>query len=125
MKGVVCGQALASNKMDFAAPPTALYMILRGMPYRIVFVSADRYGHFFMVGPNIRSFADLRGKMLAIDGPGGAIDSMTRTILQMNGLNPDKDVTYIAIGQEEGSGIGDSGWIDCRWSYSPQWTPFD
>jgi len=49
----------------------------------------------------IRSFADLRGKRLALPFPGSPLDFQTRAILAREGINPDKDlqISYGAFTQ--------------------------
>ena len=43
----------------------------------------------------IKSIKDLKGKVLAINAKGGAVDMAARTIMLQNGLKPGKDVTIV------------------------------
>jgi NitT/TauT family transport system substrate-binding protein len=43
----------------------------------------------------IKSVKDLKGKVLAINGKGGAVDIAARMVLLRNGLKPGKDVTIV------------------------------
>jgi NitT/TauT family transport system substrate-binding protein len=43
--------------------------------------------------PSIRSFADLKGKKLALPFPGAPLDFQTRAILAHEGLDPERDLT--------------------------------
>jgi NitT/TauT family transport system substrate-binding protein len=52
-----------------------------------------------MAGPEIRSFADLRGKNIAITSYGGGMDLTTRKMLRSNGL-ADKDYTLLPMGDD-------------------------
>ena len=47
---------------------------------------------------DIKTVADLRGKTVGISGPGSASDMLMRWALNKAGLNPDRDVTLIALG---------------------------
>src|SRR5205814_82018 len=47
------------------------------------------------VGPGIKSMADLKGKKMRVQEPGGFADVMTRIVLKKAGLDPAKDVTFV------------------------------
>jgi NitT/TauT family transport system substrate-binding protein len=47
--------------------------------------------------PDIRSMADLRGKVLAVTVPGATTDFAARVLLQQAGLSPGKDVKLIFL----------------------------
>jgi NitT/TauT family transport system substrate-binding protein len=47
---------------------------------------------------DIKTVADLKGKTVGISGPGSSSDMLMRWALNRAGLNPDKDVTLIALG---------------------------
>ena len=51
-----------------------------------------------VVRPEIRTVADLKGKRLGITRFGTVTDSMSRLLVGKLGLDPDKDVSYIQIG---------------------------
>ena len=51
-----------------------------------------------VVRPEIRTVADLKGKRLGITRFGTVTDSMSRLLVGKLGLNPDKDVSYIQVG---------------------------
>jgi NitT/TauT family transport system substrate-binding protein len=46
----------------------------------------------------IKTVADLKGKKVAISNAGGSSDIATRSALKANGLDPDKDVSIVAVG---------------------------
>jgi NitT/TauT family transport system substrate-binding protein len=48
--------------------------------------------------PDITTAEDLKGKAIAITNPGASFDVATRVLLQHEGLDPDKDVTFIKTG---------------------------
>jgi ABC-type nitrate/sulfonate/bicarbonate transport system substrate-binding protein len=47
---------------------------------------------------NIKSIKDLKGKTIGISGPGSSSDMLVRYAVRKVGLDPDKDVTLIALG---------------------------
>ena len=51
-----------------------------------------------VVRPEIRTVGDLKGKRLGITRFGTVTDSMTRLLVGKLGLDPDKDVSYIQVG---------------------------
>src|ERR687886_751489 len=56
------------------------------------------YPYFLEVQPTIKAAEDLKGKNVAITNPGATFDIATRVVLQRNGIDPDKDVTFIKTG---------------------------
>lgn len=51
-----------------------------------------------VVRPEIRTVADLKGKRLGVTRFGTVTDSMSRLLVGKLGLDPDKDVSYIQVG---------------------------
>ena len=70
----------------------------QGGDVKIVAVQSPVFPFLLMVQPNIKSAADLKGKKVGISQPGGAADTALRIVLPKLGLEPDKDVTFIALG---------------------------
>jgi ABC-type nitrate/sulfonate/bicarbonate transport system substrate-binding protein len=58
------------------------------------------YPYVFEVSPAIPSKDDLKGKTIAVRASGDATDIATRVLLKREGLDPDKDVTILAVQQE-------------------------
>jgi NitT/TauT family transport system substrate-binding protein len=54
--------------------------------------------YVFIVSPDISSIDDLRGKQVGISSVGGSADIATRLSMQHFGLDPDKDITILAMG---------------------------
>lgn len=65
---------------------------LDGSP--IMIVNTGVWGVSYLMGKDasLKSFADLKGKRLALPFPGAPLDFQTRYILKQKGLDPDKDV---------------------------------
>ena len=51
-----------------------------------------------VVRPEIRTVADLKGKRLGVTRFGTVTDTMTRLLVGKLGLDPDKDVSYVQVG---------------------------
>jgi NitT/TauT family transport system substrate-binding protein len=58
------------------------------------------YPYVFEVSQAISSKDDLKGKMIAVRASGDATDIATRVLLKKEGLDPDRDVTILAVQQE-------------------------
>jgi NitT/TauT family transport system substrate-binding protein len=58
------------------------------------------YPYVFEVSQAISSKDDLKGKTIAVRAFGDATDIATRVLLKKEGLDPDKDVTILAVQQE-------------------------
>jgi NitT/TauT family transport system substrate-binding protein len=58
------------------------------------------YPYVFEVSQAISSKDDLKGKTIAVRASGDATDVATRVLLKTEGLDPDKDVTILAVQQE-------------------------
>jgi NitT/TauT family transport system substrate-binding protein len=58
------------------------------------------YPYVFEVSQAISSKDDLKGKTIAVRASGDATDIATRVLLKREGLDPDKDVTILAVQQE-------------------------
>jgi NitT/TauT family transport system substrate-binding protein len=58
------------------------------------------YPYVFEVSRAISSREDLKGKIIAVRASGDATDIATRVLLKKEGLDPDKDVTILAVQQE-------------------------
>jgi len=59
------------------------------------------YPHLFEVAPDIKSAADLKGKKIGVSSIGSSSDIATRVLLRRIGLDPDKDVTIVALGSTD------------------------
>jgi ABC-type nitrate/sulfonate/bicarbonate transport system substrate-binding protein len=79
---------------------SAIRSIQRGAPLRVVSVTLRR-PLFFLVGrPEYGSIKDLRGKTMGIVTFGGSQHTTAKRMLALGGLNGDKDLTSIQVGEE-------------------------
>jgi NitT/TauT family transport system substrate-binding protein len=58
------------------------------------------YPYVFEVSPDIKTREDLIGKSIVIRAVGDATDIATRVLLKQQGIDPDRDVTILAVSQE-------------------------
>lgn len=79
---------------------SAIRGIQRGAPLRVVSVSLRRPIFWLVTRPEYKSVKDLKGKVLATATIGGSQHTAAKKLLSLGGLDPDKDVTTIAGGEE-------------------------
>ncbi len=101
--GTKTAQALIAKDVQFAstAPSGAVAATAGGADLIMVggFVNVPNYD--FVVTPNIKTGADLKGKKVAVSGLSGSSYTAARIALrEIFKLDPDKDVNYITIGTE-------------------------
>lgn len=79
---------------------SAIRAIQRGAPMRVVSVSLRRPIFWLVSRPEYRSVKDLKGKVLATATIGGSQHTSAKKMISLGGLDPDKDLTTIAGGEE-------------------------
>lgn len=84
------------NFMDII--PTAILASMRGLPIRTIAVVLKSAPYVLVGQSNLRSPSELKGKKIGVSSVGGMSAYLVREILTRNGLNPDRDVTFLAIG---------------------------
>ena len=102
IRGAVGMQALLGGSVDYtSAAGSIIAGAVRGVPVRLVLVVNSK-PQFDLVGqPDIKSVAQLKGKVVGISSRGGAVDILTQTILAQHGVTANKDATLIVIGSPE------------------------
>lgn len=79
---------------------SAIRSIQRGAPLRVVSVTLRRPLFFLVARPEYNSIKELKGKTLGIVTFGGSQHTTAKRLLALGGLNPDKELTSIQIGEE-------------------------
>ena len=79
---------------------SAIRGIQRGAPLRVVSVSLRRPIFWLVSRPEYRSVKDLKGRVLATATIGGSQHTAAKKMITLGGLDPDKDLTTIAGGEE-------------------------
>ena len=77
---------------------SAIRAIPRGAPIKVLAVSLRRPVFWLVTRPELKSFAELRGKVMGTTTLGGSQHTAGVRMLRRAGLNPDKDVTVILGG---------------------------
>jgi NitT/TauT family transport system substrate-binding protein len=69
-----------------------------GFALKMIAVLVNKFVYSFVTSPAILKPADLKGKSVAVSRFGSGSDFITRTALKSWGLDPNKDVTVLQIG---------------------------
>jgi NitT/TauT family transport system substrate-binding protein len=98
--GSLLSQALIAGTFDIAFSQGSEAMIakLRGADVRIAAVVANHFNHVYLSAASITSFKQLKGKKVAVSRFGSGSHFQTNLALKDGGLDPEKDVTVLQIG---------------------------
>ncbi len=94
--GVGAFRAMASGSVDLAGTSSEPFItaVSQGADVKAVYTYAPNVDVSFVVGPGIRSMADLKGKRIGIQEPNGFADVMSRLVLKKAGVSP-SDVRFV------------------------------
>ena len=98
--GSLLNQALIAGTFDvsFSQGSESMLAKLRGADMRITAVVANRFNHVYLTAPTITSIKQLKGKKVAVSRFGSGSHFQSNLALKEGGLDPDKDVTVLQIG---------------------------
>lgn len=96
--------ALLAGEIDVAGiAGSAMRAAARGAPLKAVLFPYNRSLFVLMGAPGIKRIQDLKGKVIGTTGPGATTELAASMVLQSNGMDPKKDVTFMNIGGAETS----------------------
>ena len=102
MRAPTANVAVLSGSVEFSAVPlSGLTTALRGAPLKVLFCQNDRPQHVLFAKPDLQNIKSLRGKKIAVVGPGAIDDVLLREVFSANGMDGGKDATILAIGTAE------------------------
>lgn len=102
IRSAVALPALTSGEIDYhtvVAP--AVTAALRGIPVRVVACFTPGLTTAIIARPEIKTVQELKGKTIGLNSIGGGLESTVRLMLKHYGLDPDKDVKFLATGGAE------------------------
>ncbi|HVO93101.1 MAG TPA: ABC transporter substrate-binding protein [Terriglobales bacterium] len=79
---------------------SAIRSIQRGAPLRVVSVTLRRPLFFLVARPEYNAIKDLKGKTMGIVTFGGSQHTTAKRMLALGGINADKELTAIQVGEE-------------------------
>lgn len=90
---------VGSREVDYMySAGTAFRAAVRGVPLKIVAYGFKDILFYLMAQPAIQSGRDLKGKKIAVSLPSDTGGLAAKAAIKSFGLDPEKDVVYIAIG---------------------------
>jgi ABC-type nitrate/sulfonate/bicarbonate transport system substrate-binding protein len=98
--GSLLNQALIAGTFDvsFSQGSEAMLVKLHGADMRITAVIANHFNHVYLTAPGITSIKQLKGKKVAVSRFGSGSHFQSNLALKEGGLDPEKDVTILQIG---------------------------
>lgn len=96
----IVNAALLSGEVALAqgGPAPAIQTNLKGAGTYIILGNTNRFPYQLIAAPNIKEIAELKGKRFAIARIGAADHSAVQFVLPRLGLQPERDLTMIAVG---------------------------
>lgn len=95
-------KAQAAGEMDYTlfGGSSGILAAVGGLPIRVVMFLYDHVDYAFVVRPGIGGGKDLVGKKIGVSDLSGSVYATARAFLKHYGVDPDKQVTILAIGRE-------------------------
>jgi NitT/TauT family transport system substrate-binding protein len=91
--------ALVAGELDYSTVSGIVSSAsIQGLPVKTVMGWLDKPLHMLIARPGIKTLADLKGKRIAVSGLNSVPHIAVREALAQAGMNPDKDVTFVALG---------------------------
>ena len=91
--------ALLAGELDYSTVTgIILSASVQGMPLKTVMGWFDKPLHMLIARPNIKRLTDLKDKRVAVSTYGSIPHVMIREALASAGMNPEKDITVLALG---------------------------
>ena len=102
LRSAVVLPALTSGEIDYhTVVSPAVNAALRGVPVRVVACFTPGLTTAIIARPELKTVQDLKGKTIGLNSIGGGLESTVRMMLKHYGLDPDKDVKFLATGGVE------------------------
>jgi NitT/TauT family transport system substrate-binding protein len=100
--GVHVYRAMLAGNADVGMVPgsVAIVGVSKGSPARIIYVNSPKFEASMVARPNVPTMADLKGKRIGIQEPGGFADINSRAVLRIAKIDP-KDVNFVSIATED------------------------
>jgi NitT/TauT family transport system substrate-binding protein len=91
--------ALLAGELDYSTVSGIVSSAsIQGLPLKTVMGWLDKPLHMLIARHGIKTITDLKGKRIAVSGLNSVPHLAVREALIQAGMNPDKDVTFLALG---------------------------
>jgi len=102
MRAPTANLAVLSGSVEFSTVPlVGLNTALRGGALKIVMVHFDKPQHVLFVKNDLQNLKLLRGKKVAVSGPGVIDDLLLREVLGNNGIDANKELAILSMGSAD------------------------
>ena len=100
--GVNVYRAMLAGNLDIGMSPATVVAVARskGSPTKSILASLLKYEASLVVRDNVKDMADLKGKRIGIQEPGGFADLISRSVLRAAKIDA-KDVNFVTIATED------------------------
>ena len=100
--GVKTYRAMVVESVDISSSPGPFSIVGRakGAPTKLILSNSPKLEASMVVQKDIKSPADLKGKRIGIEEPGGFADVLARAVLRAGQVDP-KDVSFVGIMSED------------------------
>jgi ABC-type nitrate/sulfonate/bicarbonate transport system substrate-binding protein len=100
MTGNVPIAALVNGEIDYhTSPGPAVRAAIQGLPLRVVAAYGEGGSWVLVSRTTIKSVPELKGKVIAVGNPGSGPDTNGRILVKHFGLEPDRDVKFVAAAE--------------------------
>jgi NitT/TauT family transport system substrate-binding protein len=100
--GVKVFRAMLAGNLDIAQSPATVTSIAisKGSKVKAILGTLYKFEASMVVRDNVKNMADLKGKRIGIQQPGGFADILSKNVLRAAKINP-KDVNFVSIASED------------------------
>src|SRR6185312_17025235 len=100
--GVNVYRAMLAGNLDVGTSPATAAIVAKskGSPSKMILANLIKYEASMVVRDNIQKPADLKGKRIGIQEPGGFADILSRSVLRAAKVDP-KEVNFVTIATED------------------------
>ena len=100
--GVKVFRATLAGNLDVGMSPGAVTIIgvSNSAPVKVILANSNKFEASMVVRDNVKDMADLKGKRIGIQQPGGFADINSRAVLRAAKIDP-KDVNFVSIASED------------------------
>ena len=105
--GVKVYRAMLSGNIDVAMAPAAVTAVgvSKGAKVKAILANTDKFEASMVVRDNVKTMADLKGKRIGIQQPGGFADILSKNVLRAAKIDP-KDVHFVSHRHRGRAGAG-------------------
>jgi NitT/TauT family transport system substrate-binding protein len=99
IRPAISSAAMISGELDYdAVLGNGIGAAIRGLPVKVVACYLPATPIALITRPEFKSVQELKGKAIGLNTFGGTLESIARLMVKHFGLDPDKDVKFLATG---------------------------